>query len=218
MSIRRQFTAEELEAIREATRNAERKTGGEVVCVIVRQADTYESSAWKAAAFGALSGTVLAGLWFTFSDAWVGSILPWILLPSVIGAAIGTLLIWTIPTLRRALIPPVLMELRLDRRAGVAFLDEEIFDTRDRTGVLVFVSLFEHGIRIVRDKGIEDQIPEEAWESIVDDLSKSLKTGRKGPAIEAAVEACGDLLLEHGVARRSDDENELDDEPRLYDE
>ena len=32
MSIRRQFTAKELASIREATRNAERLTGGEVVC------------------------------------------------------------------------------------------------------------------------------------------------------------------------------------------
>lgn len=218
MSIRRQFTAEELEAIREATRNAERLTGGEVVCVIVRQSDIYEASVWKAATFGALGGTFLAGLWVTYTDAWIGSVLPWILLPSIIGAAIGTLLIRAIPALRRALIPPQSMDLRVDRRAAAAFLHEEIFDTRERTGVLVFVSLFEHGIRILRDKGVEEQIQKEAWEPIVEGLSKALRTGRKGPAIEAAVEACGNLLMEHGVARRPDDENELSDEPRLYDD
>ena len=118
MSIHRQFTAQELASIREATQNAERLTGGEVVCVIVRQSDIYEASAWKAAVFGALGGTFLAGLWVTYTDAWIGSVLPWILLPSVIGAAIGTLLIWAIPAFRRALIPPQSIDLRVDRRAA----------------------------------------------------------------------------------------------------
>ena len=39
------------------------------------------------------------------------------------------------------------MDRRVDRRAAVAFLAEEIFDTRDRTGVLIFVS--EAGKRFV---------------------------------------------------------------------
>jgi len=218
LSIRNQFTAQELETIREATRKAERQTGGELVCVIVRQSDIYESSVWKAAAFGALGGTVLAGLWFTFTDVWIGSILPWILLPSILGATVGTLLIWAVPGLRRALVPPPVMDLRVDRRAAVAFLNEETFDTRDRTGVLIFISLFEHGIRILCDKGVEELVPEETWEPIVDELAQGLRDGRKGPAITAAVEACGSLLLQHGVALRPDDVNELDDEPRLHDD
>jgi putative membrane protein len=218
VSIRNQFTAEELEAIREATRAAENQTGGELVCVIVQQADVYEASLWKAAALGALGGTVVAGLWFTRSGIWVGSALPWILLPATLGAAIATLLAWAFSPFRRALVSPALMDLRVDRRAGVAFLEEEVFDTLDRTGVLVFVSLFEHGIRILRDKGVEQRVPEEAWEPIVDELAKGLRSGRKGPAIAAAVAACGQLLHQHGVPRRADDRNELDDEPRLYNE
>ena len=216
MSISSQFTAEELEAIREATREAERQTGGELVCVIVAQADIYESSVWKAAAYGAIGGTVLAGLWFTFTNTWVENALPWILLPAVVGAAVGTLLM-AIPALRRALIAPGVMELRLDRRAGIAFLEEEIFATRERTGVLIFISLFEHGIRILRDKGLEQLVPDDAWQPILDDLCKGLKAKTKGPAIVSAVEATGELLLTHGVARHPDDQNELSDEPRLYD-
>ena len=218
MSIRNQFTVEELETIRQATREAELQTGGELVCVIVRQSDIYESSVWKAASLGALGGMVLAGLWITFVDAWIGSILPWVLLPSVLGAAVGTLLIWVITALRRALVPPVLMDLRVDRRAAVAFLSEQIFDTQDRTGVLIFISLFEHGIRILADKGVEELVPVGAWEPIIDNLARGLRGGHKGPAIAAAVEACGSLLLQHGVALRPDDVNELDDEPRLHDD
>lgn len=218
MSIRSQFTAQELETIREATREAERQTGGELVCVIVQRSDIYEASIWKAAAFGALGGTVLAGLWITFGDVWIGSILPWVLMPSVLGAAVGTLLIWAVPALRRALVPPALMDLRVDRRAAVAFLNEETFDTRDRTGVLIFISLFEHGIRILCDKGVEEQVPEETWDPIIDELARGLRHRRKEPAITAAVGACGHVLVQHGVERRFDDENELDDKPRLHDD
>ena len=218
MSIRSQFTAQELETIRDATRDAERQTGGELVCVIVQQADVYESSLWKGAAIGAIGGTVLAGLWLTFSNLWIGPVMPWVLLPGVLGAATGTLLSWTLPALRRLLVPPLLMDRRVDRRAAVAFLAEEIFDTRDRTGVLVFVSLFEHGIRILRDRGVEERVPEDAWDPIVEELSRELRRGRKATAIAAAVEACGQLLVEHGVARRIDDQKELADDPRLFDD
>ena len=139
MNIRDPFTDQELAAIRAATEDAEKQTGGELVCVIVQQCDTYEASVWKAAALGAVGGALAAGIWHAFGEIWTWNPLPWILLPPVIGAAFGLLTVWIAPPLRRLLIPPEVLERRVDRRAATAFLDEEIFDTRERTGVLLFV-------------------------------------------------------------------------------
>jgi putative membrane protein len=216
-TIRNQFSDEEFAEIRAATQEAERLTGGELVCVIVQQCDSYEASPWKATAFGALGGSMLAGLWLTFGEVWGPGVLPWVLLPPVLGAAAGLLMISAMPALARYLIPAAVLERRVDRRAAQAFLEEDIFDTRDRTGVLLFVALYERAIRILCDTGIGEKVPQESWNDVLVDLTHGLKHDRKGPAIAAAVRACGQVLVEHQIARRDDDENELNDEPRLVD-
>lgn len=218
MNVRDQFTDQELEAIRAATREAEKETGGELVCVIVNRCDTYQAPVWQAAALGAVGGAVAAGIWHSFADVWSLTLLSWILLPSILGATIGLLAILLLPPLRRWLIPPPILERRVDRRAASAFLDEEIFNTRDRTGVLLFVALFEHQVRILTDRGIDRQMPAGRWQSIVDQLTGDLHGGRPGEAIVDAISACGQLLAEHRIARRTDDQNELADKPRLIDE
>ncbi len=215
-SIRSRFSDEDLEEIRAATREVERATAAEVVCVIVQKCDGYESSLWKAVAMGAIGGTVAAGLWITGIGTW-GPVLPWVLLPSILGAAVALLIAWIFEPVQRALVPAATLEHRADRRAALAFLEEDLTHTRDRTGLLLFIALFEHRIRIRCDSGISERISEATWQPIVDDLSAELGRDRKGRAIAAAVRACGEVLKAHGIARRPQDENELSDEPRLSD-
>lgn len=218
MAVTDFFSEQELEAVRAATLAAESQTGGELVCVIVERCDSYEASWWKVATLGALAGATLASLWYSSRGGWSAPDAPWILLPPVIGAAAGLLLVLLAPQLQRLLIPPKVIQRRVDRRAAVAFLDEEIFATRDRTGVLIFLALFEHQIRILRDKGVEDKISPSAWSEIADALTRGLRSGHPGSALVRAIEASGNLLTKSGVARRADDRDELSNEPRLYDE
>jgi putative membrane protein len=116
------------------------------------------------------------------------------------------------------LVPSDVLDRRVDRRAAAAFLSEEVFDTRDRTGVLLFIALFEHRIRVLTDRGVGQRIADEGWQPIVDRLTEGLRQPRPGPAIVEAIGAAGDLLAAAGVGRRTDDSNELDDSPRLLDE
>ncbi len=218
MAIADYFTKQELDAIRAATRAAEARTGGELVCVIVERCDSYEASVWKAATLGALAGSAFGSLGYSLRAGWAEAATPWILIPPLIGAAMGLLSVLLVPWLQRVLIPPRVIERRVDRRAAVAFLDEEIFSTRDRTGVLIFVALFEHQIRILRDEGVEDKIPPSGWSKIADELARGLRRRDPGAAIVRAVESAGDLLEKGGVPRRGDDRDELSNEPRLYDE
>lgn len=218
MSVHDHFTRQELDAIRAVTQEAEHQTGGELVCVIVNRCDTYLAPIWQAAALGAVAGTAFAGLWVGVSEVWLTAPLLWILLPPILGSAAGLLSVWALRSLRRWLIPPQVLERRVDRRAAAAFLDEEIFNTRDRTGVLLFVALFEHQIRILADRGVEERVPEESWQEIADELTGGLRRGEPGAAIVRAITKCRDLLAEYRVTRREDDQNELLDEPRLIDE
>ena len=218
MAVTDYFSEHELEAVRAATEAAETQTGGELVCVIVERSDLYEASSWKAATFGALAGVVGSAFWLTFRAPWGAPLAPWILLLPIVGAAVALLAIILFPWLQRALTPHRILERRVDRRASQAFLEEEIFATRERTGVLLFLSLFEHQIRILRDRGVEERIPASAWDEIALKLAKGMRAGQPGSALVRAIEDSGQLLAQHGVERRADDTNELSDAPRLHDE
>ncbi|MDX2438077.1 MAG: hypothetical protein QNL88_13630, partial [Acidobacteriota bacterium] len=96
-----------------------------------------------------------------------------------------------------------------------AFVEEEVFDTRDRTGILVFLSLCEHRAVILADAGINRSVPDGTWQTLVDDLVAGIKAGRAADAMKKTVIRCGEVLEEHEVALRPDDVDELPDAPRV---
>ena len=211
------LTSDDLAAIREATRAAEARTGGELVCVLVRRCDAYEGMPWKGGLLGAVAGLALATAWSVLADTW--SPLGLYLFPALtlVGAAAGFGGVLTLPTLRRLLVPTEVLDRRVDRRAATAFLEEGIFDTRDRSGLLLFVAFFEHRVRILVDTGIESRVDAGIWSTIAGELTRGLRAGRTREALLAAIDACG-AALEEAVTRCADDLNELRDEPRLRDE
>jgi putative membrane protein len=113
------------------------------------------------------------------------------------------------------LIPDDHVDRAVAMRAKAAFLEEEVFDTRDRTGILVFLSLFERRAVILADAGINRVVPEDTWQDLVDQLVAGIRRGRAAEAMRQAVTRCGEILAEHEVALRPDDEDELSDAPRI---
>jgi putative membrane protein len=218
VSIRDTFSEPELEAVQEATRAAERRTGAEIVCVVVGRSDDYEQAFAISAALGALAGAAAAALWHLYGDGWLWSPAAWLALPALAGSGLGLLAVATIPALRRALVRAETLARRVRARALEAFVEEDLHATRDRTGVLLFLGLFEHRVEVLCDRGVEERVPQAAWQEIVDALTRGIREARAGAALVEAVEASADLLARHGVARRADDVNELRDEPRVYDD
>ena len=41
------------------------------------------------------------------------------------------------------------------QRAENAFLEEEVFNTTQRTGIMIFISFFEHEVIVMADRGIK---------------------------------------------------------------
>ena len=63
-----------------------------------------------------------------------------------------------IPTLRRFLVSPDEMDHQVRRRALQAFVEHEVFATRERTGVLLILSLFERRVVVLGDAGINAKV------------------------------------------------------------
>lgn len=216
MKVEKLFSPADREAIAVAVREAEGQTAGEIVPVVVEASDEYEVATWRAAALGALTGSLGAAVVYGLADLWSTFIVGWIALPATLGAAAGALLVHLWPALRRAVIGREIIERRVMRRARQAFLEEEVFSTRDRTGILLFLSLFEHRVVVLGDAGINARVQPPEWQAIVDGIVAGMRRGTPGPALVEAIRQCGALLERRGVEIRPDDSNELANEVRLH--
>jgi putative membrane protein len=208
------FGDAELDRVRAAVAGAEECTAGEIVTYLVGECDTYPEATWRAAAIGGLAGLATAAALHDLLGWWGGLLLLWSAVPALLGAGAGALLArW--PAIRRALVAPRELERRVTSRAEAAFLEEEVFATRDRSGILIFLALFEHRAVILGDRGIYRVVAPEEWRGLVEALVAGIRAGRAADALVAAVEACGRLLEERGVALRPGDTDELADAPRI---
>jgi len=208
------FSDADLQAVRAAVAEAETRTSGEIVPYVVPASDAYLNALWKGAAFGALGGPLLALALYRLWDLWGTHLDLWLTVPAAAGAAIGFLLTAFVPPVKRWLAGDEMLELRTRQRAEMAFLEEEVFRTRERTGILLFLSLFEHRVVVLADSGIHALVQPGQWDGIAAAIAAGIRAGRPGEALLEAIRSCGDLLERHGVARRADDVNELPDELR----
>jgi putative membrane protein len=101
-------------------------------------------------------------------------------------------------------------------RAMRAFVEQGVTETRDRSGVLIFLSEAEHQVVILADKGINDRVEPSRWQTDVDGIVLAIKEGRAGAGVIAAVDRIGGLLAE-AFPPRADDTNELSDAVRVVD-
>jgi len=221
MDIQKLFSESDLEAVRTAVREAEAGTSGEIVPYAVPASDVYTGAVWKGTALGALLGPLVALAVFRFGGFW-GSHLSfwlsfWIALPAAAGGAAGHLLAAFVPPLKRWLAGGEMLDARVRQRAALAFLEEEVFRTRERTGILLFVSLFERRVVVLGDSGINRQVEPSHWDAVVATVVAGIGAGRPGAALADGIRQCGELLARFGVAIRPDDRNELSDELRRRD-
>lgn len=214
MGIERLFSAADLEAIRDATVAAEARTGGEIVPYIVERVVDRDAARWRGATLGALGAALAAGLAHALGGHWGGSGVWWITLPAIAGAGLGYLTAG-IAGIGRRLMSDELVDWYVRLRAEAAFLQEEVFATRDRTGILVFLALAEHRAVILGDDGINRMVPEGQWQELVDGLVAGIRAGRPREALCETIARCGEVLERFHVARRPDDRDELGDRPRL---
>lgn len=208
------------ERIAAAVKEAETKTGGEIVVAVIPESDDYAA---REMAFGIALGLITFVI-LAFHAAPIAALLDrrlWLesaaLLPLTL--AICSLLVGAagyalaqIPAIDRLVVGKRIMTESVRRRAMRHFTESAAYDTVDRTGVLLFVSALEHRVELIADKGINNAVAPDTWDRIVSALVRGMKEGRREEAMETAVKEIGTVLADH-VPRRSDDENELADGP-----
>lgn len=205
----RLFSDSDLDKISQAVREAERKTSGEIVPYFVEKSDTYQEAVWRGGAVFAAAALLVIALVHVFSETWHGIGPAETAIISLGALALGLVITSRVAPLKRLLAGDDLMELRVAQRAAQAFIAEEVFKTRDRTGILLFLSLFEHKVLVVGDSGISQRVDQAEWEDLVATVTKGIREGRPADGLIDAIRKCGLLLEKRGVRRRRSDRNEL---------
>lgn len=219
MKLRKKFSDEDLQRIKTAVREAEMKISGEIVPVIVERSGVYTVANYKGSLIsGALFFILMivldryviedASLTLYYDPLFIFTIV-------MIGAALGALGPNLVPSVKRWLISREYMDQSCRQSAENAFLEEEIFNTRHRTGIMIFISFFEHEVIVMADRGISKVVEQKEWDKIVAELTTHIRAGKTVDGIEAGVRRCGEILLEKGFQKTSDDINELRDDLRI---
>jgi putative membrane protein len=208
----RAFSAVDLDTIEAAVRDVETRSPGEIVPYAVDHSDAYADSAWTAATLGALLGALAAAVWHHLGW-WIEEPALWIAGAPVTGAALGYLIAALWPAFRVRLAPAHLVAHRVQQRAAAAFVEQQVFATRARTGILIFLSLLERRVVVLADAGINARVSQGEWDAVVAGIVAGMRRGEPGPALAAAIRRCGELLATHGFARAGD-RDELSDELR----
>jgi putative membrane protein len=215
--ISRYFSDSDKERLRAAVQSAERRTSGEIVPYLVERSDDYEVAEWRGGALLAVVAAVVFVLLHRLTTIWLPIDFAGMILTTLFAFGAGMLAVKYSPTLKRAFSGKDLCAIRVAQRAAQAFIAEEVFRTRDRTGVLLFVSLLEHRVLVMADAGINAKVKQEEWDDVVNIIVRGIKRGSAADGIIEAIQHCGSLLHRRGVEIRKDDADELSDTIRLSD-
>lgn len=193
----------ERKRIQQAVAQAESRTRGEFVTVIAKSADDYF---FVPVLWAALLALLLPAPIVLLEIALAPLSLYLAQLIVFTGAAVVLLL----PPLRYRLVPGFLKRQRARRLAREQFVAQGVHVTRERAGVLLFVSEAEHYVEILADAGINAKVAPDAWQQIVDDFLAAVRDSRTADGLVGAIDACGALLATHFPAD-AQDKNELPD-------
>lgn len=217
MSLKSRFNEKDLERIKAAVKEAESKISGEIVPVFVEKSGYYTIANYRGA-------MILAS--FTFAvlvifDRYIPALAihdPLILFALVaLGGVIGAFITHYVSPIKFWLLSQFHLDQSTRKRAETAFLEEEVFNTRHRTGIMIFVSFFEHEVIVMADRGISKVVVQKEWDKMVEKLIDNVRRRKVTDGMIEAVQRCAEILLENGFVRTKDDVNELRDDLRLED-
>jgi len=196
------------DAVESVVRRIERQTSAEIVVVAASRSGSYRDlalglgalGAWLALVFVLFSPYRFAPIWVAVEVAVVFGLLAWLVHRS--------------PRLLRLVSTRGRRVRQVLDAAQAAFHEQAIDGTRDRTGLLVYVSLLEKKVAVIPDAGVQARVPAALWNAV--------RWGRDGdPSTTAGLEeflagldAVGRVLVEAFPAG-ADNPDELPDAPRI---
>ncbi len=198
------ITLDDQKLIADAITEVENSTSGEVLVVSVEQSSNYTSAHLRLGIIFALLVVFIPG------THKVGHEILYFQAPLFL---IGYLLCF-IPKIKYYLIPKHEKDYKVNQRSLMAFFDNNLHATQDRTGILIFVSLMEKQVVILADTGINQKVEKGTWQKIMDDLIAKIKKKNLVHGLQTAVHSVGEILSIHFPPKEINP-NEIENSPQF---
>jgi putative membrane protein len=195
--------------IEERVAAAEKRTSGEIVVMVVPSSYHYP----LASMLGSLLTAMIISIAVTFYvERFVGKEGMWFF-PALFSLTFILLheLIKRTPSLKRFFVTRSDMKEEVEEAAIQSFYYRDLNQTVDHTGILIYISLFEHNVRVIADRGINDKVNKDVWQEIVTIIVGGIKAKTQAAAIAAAVDRCAEILSTQ-FPLKAGDLNELSNE------
>jgi putative membrane protein len=203
--MKARFSKADLERIKLSIHRAEQNTSGEIVPLVVSSSDSYSwvHLIWV---FAGWLGSTIWVLYISRRYHWdLTSLFGWQSIGMFIGGALSF-----VPAIKRTTVPQKWQQHQVHRQSLADFMGAGLANTRDRTGVLIYISNLERRVHILADKGIHDKVPANYWDNQVKEIVEGIRKGNFAVALAQVIEEIGSKLST-AFPRKTDDKNELPD-------
>ena len=219
------FNEEQRKQIEKAVSEAEGRTSCEIVPVVATASGRYDRPEDMVGLWLAVLAAV--SVWFVFprtlndSGNWDGQswmvpvliMVVGVVVAFIVGIVTGSRVGW----LRRLFTPRQQMLDEVAARARETFFDKRIHHTSDATGLLIYVSLFEHRAVVLGDQNVMDKLGQDFLDRLCQQLTTGFQQGNFVETMCGVIANAGEELA-GPLPRSSDDVNELEDSLILIDE
>ena len=202
--------------ITDAIAEVEKKTTAEIVCAVATESGRYDRAESLIGLFCALASLcaahgVHAG-WMRSAGEWSaapGLHLGFQVLAVVAGFILGSVLASYAHGFRRLVVSQRESDEEVDRAASHVFSQASLGSTSKGTGLLIYVSLFEHRVVILADDQVREALTDQQIEALRDTAVAGLKKHEFTDTFVQTVQQAGELLAETLPADRDLNPDEL---------
>lgn len=212
------FNDADRERVNRAVQEAEAQTSAEILPVVARSSGRYDRAEdivglWFAGAAVATVWLLIPtassepGNWSTPAPVWQ---LLKMLAAGMIAFVVGATVASRASGLRRLFTPRGQMLEEINTQARVAFFDRRVHHTAGRSGLLLYVSLYEHMAAVIADQGIVDKLGQDRIDQICREFTERLHIGTPAEALCETIRSVAQQLAA-ALPRSESDTNEIAD-------
>jgi putative membrane protein len=198
------LSIEEKAFIKKSIKEAEETTSGEIVPVILSKSDFYPAAHFRFALIMSILFSFICYYTIDFDDPIT---LLWVQIPGMIT---GYLLAY-IPFVKRLFSTKSELKEEVYQRALEVFHNHRVSMTKDRTGIMIYISLLEKKVEVLADCGINEKVDKDYWDKLVATLLIQISEKKLVKGLGNAITECG-KSLEESFPIQSDDTNEISDD------
>lgn len=187
---------EDFSKIETAIVEAEEKTSGEIIPMVVQSSTAVKHV------------TPLITLFFICLLLMFENHFQWWTPFALLGCYVSAYFLGKLHAVQRFLTHDQDEQIQVLRRAQVEFLNSKFYKTKDRTGILIFLSVMERKAVVLADEAISSKLPAETWQQVLDLLLQQMKKKNMADGFVQAIGKCGELLSEH-FPLKTGDQNEI---------